>query len=519
MQSGMVMTRTGWVSSVLFGGAVVALVATVIFFDRAATLRAAEDRTRSIARMVAAHADAAIGDAATIISSVEDAIAAWDFIDPSQGRMLFEELRTLTNNSPHVRSAWVTDAEGVIRLDTETFPASGVDARAQPYFKAHLTGVAGPIITTEPRSDQSRNSRITYSRAVHAQDGALHAVVVVGLYTQQFRSLYEEIETWPQARLALYNRDGHILAQRDAQVPVSPDYLSALLLTASGAPNGSAILDDGGRSRLVSWFRVAAGPGLLATSSQSVGALLSEWRWRSWVLSAVAATAILGFVLLLRREGEARAARETAEFYRAAVQEVHHRVKNALQLVISMIRMRSRDCESSEAKAELAKLAGQLSSIAEIQNLLQHGTQFDVIDVCQLLQHLCSELQAVHGNRISFECGFSVCSVPTGKGTYVGIIANELLTNAIKHSQSEVSVSLQNDGTDFALVISDHGEGLPENFDVAAQQGFGLRTMQMIAQSIGGRIIVAPRSGSGASVRLVFPKTDRSPHSIAPDIA
>jgi two-component sensor histidine kinase len=508
------MTRTGWVSSVLFGGAVVALVATFVLLDRAATLQAAEDRTRSIARMVAAHADAAIGDAATIIGAVDDAIAAWDFIDPSRGRALFEELRTLTNNSPHVRSAWVTDAKGVIRLDTGSFPASGVDAHAQPYFSAHLTGVAGPIITTEPRSDQSRNSRITYSRAVHTQDGALHALVVVGLYTQQFRSLYEEIETWPQARLALYTKDGHVLAQREAQVPVTPDYLAALLRISSSAPYGSAILDDGGRPRLVSWYRVAAGPGLLATSSQSVEAALSEWRWRSSVLSGVAATAILGFVLLLRMEGKAQAARETAEFYKAGVQEVHHRVKNALQLVISMIHMRSRDCESPEAKAELAKLAGQLSSIAEIQNLLQHGTQLDVIDVCQLLQHLCAELQAVHGNRISFECDLGDCSVPTSKGTSVGIIANELLTNAIKYSQSDIAVSLQNEGTDVALVISDNGGGLPADFDVSAQKGFGLRTMQMIAQSIGGKIVVGTPAGNGASIRLVFPKTDRAPHGL-----
>ena len=147
----------------------------------------------------------------------------------------------------------------------------------------------------------------------------------------------------------------------------------------------------------MSWSRIDGAVPVAASSSQDIEAALGEWRWRAAGLALLTALLSAGFAVFLRSVREARVAAQNAEFYRAAVAEVHHRVKNALQLTISMMNLRSRAAPDPETRSLLESLSGQLVAVAGIQELLQHDTSLRTVDICRLMESLCLHLERAGG--------------------------------------------------------------------------------------------------------------------------
>jgi two-component sensor histidine kinase len=177
-------------------------------------------------------------------------------------------------------------------------------------------------------------------------------------------------------------------------------------------------------------------------------------------------------------------------------QEVHHRVKNNLQTVASLLRLRSSSADPARA---LADSVDRVLSIAEVHDLLTASHEGEV-DLANLIGRLSAMLG--HGlGATPLASDIASVEVPGEKATAVALIFCELYANALEHGGGDVTVRLHRDGDEAELEVRDHGPGLPADFD--SQRSLGLKIATALArEDLGGALTLGyAMPGTRASVR------------------
>ena len=498
------MGRFDLAAIVFFAVSIFAALGGLAYVDRERTIDLAEERTHAVARMMAAHAGAAIGEAAARVVEIAPAVSAWDLRDPEVGRDIFDRI-TAATQSPSIGAIGVMDLTGISRLNSWKYPSDPVNISDREYFGLHINGLNGPILDGDRRPGPiSRRIRFTYSVMVRDLEGDPHAIIVVAIFADVFNALYREAVRWPAARATLFAANGDELAAMEGQGEVSDAYRQQILDMARASTDGSAILPDREMRRLVSWSRIDGPPSVIATSSQVIDVTLREWRVRTGLLALLGVVLTAGFALLLAGQRRIEFARRNADYCRMTVAEVHHRVKNALQLPISMLGLLSR--RHPDQRPLLDSVSGQLVAVAEIQNLLQHDETLDRVDIVRLIGRLCRHLQQAGAEKaISYRPETADCAVDTARATQAAIVVNELLTNALKHARSTVVLTLACEGEDIVMTVRDDGRGVGAGTGPEGS-GFGLRMIAMIAARLGGTVAVADAPEGGAEAVLRMPR-------------
>ncbi len=140
-------------------------------------------------------------------------------------------------------------------------------------------------------------------------------------------------------------------------------------------------------------------------------------------------------------------------------QELHHRVKNNLQIILSIIRMQRDRLENDAAKESFSALEGRINSIAKTHEMLLQNENEEHIDMGNYLEALCQDIRASLGARpIRFEINAAM-AMPLRQSVYVGLIVNELISNALKHASDAdtITVSLGKTFQICTLHVSDNG--------------------------------------------------------------
>jgi two-component sensor histidine kinase len=182
----------------------------------------------------------------------------------------------------------------------------------------------------------------------------------------------------------------------------------------------------------------------------------------------------------LRAEKERAEAqlRESNERLQAMLHEVNHRVANSLQLVSAFVHMQARNA-SEGAKAALADTQRRIGAIAQVHRRLYTSDSVDAVDMAEYLASLVAELQETWSTPaaprlLSFEA--DPVRLGTDKAVAVGVIVNELVSNACKYAYpvdgaGAVRIALRHEGEDFVLLVEDDGCGMPAD---GAVKGTGL---------------------------------------------
>ena len=197
----------------------------------------------------------------------------------------------------------------------------------------------------------------------------------------------------------------------------------------------------------------------------------------------------------------------------ATIREIHHRIKNNLQTVAALLRMQSRRMKSEEGREALRDAMRRVSSIAVVHDTLSHTLEEDVeFDaVCDRILRMVGDLAASSGVVRAKRVG-SFGVVPSATATSLAMMITELCQNAIEHGLKSSSGSLEVRPllTPERLVVDviDDGAGLPEDFDINAQDSLGLAIISTLVKDLGGSVELKPRSdGEGTRARLVLPQT------------
>lgn len=197
-------------------------------------------------------------------------------------------------------------------------------------------------------------------------------------------------------------------------------------------------------------------------------------------------------------------ARKAVDQARLMAREIDHRVMNSLQFVSGLLAMQSRSPGVGEAAAHLELAANRVAAVAQVHRHF-YADAVDRVSCVAFLKRLCGDLAAILDREIVVE-GDDVL-VPVQSIQPIGLLANELVTNAAKHGAGKIDLAFRTVGGMNELIVCDEGTGLPAGFDPqAASAGLGMRVITTLVKQLQGTLEVGRRSdGSGACMTVRFP--------------
>ena len=180
-------------------------------------------------------------------------------------------------------------------------------------------------------------------------------------------------------------------------------------------------------------------------------------------------------------------------------QEIHHRVKNNLQTVASLLRLQARSTDRIDPKEALEHSVNRILAIAAVHELLTERRDEDV-DLADLIDRLRAMLVQGVGGGKDVSAQLEVVSLPGARATALALVFAELLQNALEHGGNRVRVELVRRNGDVVLAIDDDGAGLPEE----VSSGTGLSIVRaLVRDELRGTLDL--RSEGGTRAEVVFP--------------
>ncbi|MBN1699301.1 MAG: hypothetical protein JW881_17405 [Spirochaetales bacterium] len=203
--------------------------------------------------------------------------------------------------------------------------------------------------------------------------------------------------------------------------------------------------------------------------------------------------------------------------------EIHHRVKNNLQIIISLLKLQRKYIEDEKSLDIFNTAISRIQSIAIIHEKLYKSKDLTDTDVADYVHDLTRYLLASYstgGNNISMRINIGTIYLDLDRSILCGLIINELLLNAIKYAfppertsgehstiENTITVKLIRENGEYLLSINDNGVGLPPDFDIATQPSLGMKIVTTLTKQLGGTISV--KSDAGTTISIRFPTVSR----------
>jgi chemotaxis protein methyltransferase CheR len=195
------------------------------------------------------------------------------------------------------------------------------------------------------------------------------------------------------------------------------------------------------------------------------------------------------------------------------LQELTHRVKNSLQIIAAMVSIEARSHKSGEGKAALERVSHRINALGQLYSKLSKDNTVEAVDAATYLDELCRDLiKSVHeegGTSVELKTDIESELLPTDRAVPIGLIVNELVTNAVKYAfpddtKGTVLVTLRRVPGELRLTVADDGQGLDPR---RADSGLGGRLVEGFTQQLGGQL--KRESGKkGTIVSLTLPWRD-----------
>ena len=190
--------------------------------------------------------------------------------------------------------------------------------------------------------------------------------------------------------------------------------------------------------------------------------------------------------------------------------ELQHRVNNDFTIVNSLLDLQRRKSTDPETRRALEQAMGRIRSVARVHHHLYVVPDIGAIDFKQYLTDLCGALAqaAFPPAGLSLRCHCEDAYMPRSRAIAVGLVTNELVTNAVKHAfpdgrEGNIDVRFQRSGDGWLLSVRDDGIGLPDAPKSGLKSGLGTSLTEEFARQAGG--ILSVQKDGGTVARLVLP--------------
>ena len=209
----------------------------------------------------------------------------------------------------------------------------------------------------------------------------------------------------------------------------------------------------------------------------------------------------------------------------ALLKEVHHRVKNNLQVVTSLLRLEAGRSTVPGTKEVLREMQGRIRSMALLHETLYRSGNLAHVDLAHYLKQLATQLFRAHNadpGAILLQSALTSVRLEMDQAIPCGLIVNELISNCLKHAfphhhggEVRLELDVLAGGSQVRLHVGDNGVGLPAEFDPSCATTLGLQLVSDLTRQLQGTLEIRP-PGPGAGFTVTFAVV--SPH-LAPTVA
>lgn len=188
------------------------------------------------------------------------------------------------------------------------------------------------------------------------------------------------------------------------------------------------------------------------------------------------------------------------------LQEVHHRVKNNLQIVSSLLNLQSQYFQDGESLAKFNDMRNRIKAIAMVHERLYKSDDVQHANFVEYIESIVDLLQTTYGTDIKINLDTKKVletRIPIERAVPCGLVINEIVTNAMKHAFPEnhvgnavIDIVIELDNNRTKMTIADNGQGLPENFDIASSDSLGLDLVCSLVEQLDGSLAVDGKDGT-----------------------
>ncbi|MCG2828208.1 sensor histidine kinase [Methanothermobacter sp. K4] len=204
-------------------------------------------------------------------------------------------------------------------------------------------------------------------------------------------------------------------------------------------------------------------------------------------------------------------ARRSLEANRTLLSELHHRVKNNLQIISSLINLQARGMEHDSCELMRA-LQLRIRAMALVHELLLSNPEASTVNLASYTEGLLSYLRDMYRSSVQIEVDIGDVEFDIETAVPLGLILNELVSNSLRHAFDDggtIRVSLEDTSNGFLLRVSDNGRGLPDGFSLEEDAGLGLAIVLGLVRQLEGTLTFESREGTSFLIEFREPSYPR----------
>lgn len=194
--------------------------------------------------------------------------------------------------------------------------------------------------------------------------------------------------------------------------------------------------------------------------------------------------------------------------------EIHHRVANSLQMVNALLSMQSKRAPDPGTRELLGEAVGRVQAIAKVHYLLHRTSRAEIVGSRQFFREVCDDLARSAGTDENRQLRLRADEdiLPADMALSLGLITNELITNAFKHAfppeePGVVSVDFRKDVTGgWTLVVADNGRGVTEDCKPKAASGLGMQVIDALVRKLNATLAVEQQDGCRFTLSIPLPR-------------
>ncbi len=194
------------------------------------------------------------------------------------------------------------------------------------------------------------------------------------------------------------------------------------------------------------------------------------------------------------------------------LREIHHRVNNNLQIIISLIKLQTRTLEDEKMKQVLSGMRNRVQAMAIVHEKLYQSKSLTSIDIAEYTRFLATQLFAFYSvdhRRVALRTEMEKSLLDIETAIPLGLIINELVSNALSHAfpddrKGAITISSHLTGDMVSLEIADDGVGLSPDYDWQGGASLGFRLINSLVDQLGGTI--ERKKGKGTTFNILFPR-------------
>lgn len=196
------------------------------------------------------------------------------------------------------------------------------------------------------------------------------------------------------------------------------------------------------------------------------------------------------------------------------IKEIHHRVKNNLQIITSMLSLQISKEEGKESESILREAKQRINSIALTHQMLYQNTNLANISVNEYIENLVRQIEySLPPTSIELITDLepNTRKINIDNAIPLGLLINELLTNSFKHAfpngqKGIIKISLAKIGDNCIISVSDNGVGLPEDFNLTENKSMGMDLIHILAEQLDAKLKIETNNGSSFTLLIALEK-------------